>query len=437
MAQAERTGSGVDVPVAGPGQRLHRAPPAVKKLFAVTLGILTAIGGFVDIGDFVASSQAGARFGMSLAWVLVVGVLGICAYAEMAGRVATISNRPVFDLVRERLGPRVALANLVASFLVTLITLGAEMGGVALALELATSVTYLLWVPVVGFVLWVVLWRLKFEIMERIFGITGLALVVFLVALAHLHPDWRGLWQQAVRPVPADGENWSTYGYLAISLFASALTPYEVFFFSSGAVEEEWGPDELPTMRTNVLVGFPIGGLLSMGIMATAATVFHPLHVQLNSIGQAALPVALGLGKLGLAVVILGIFAATFGAAMETGLSAAYTVAQYFGWQWGKLVAPRQAARFHTLVLLSILLGVLALFTTIDPVQLTEFMLVFSAVVLPLTYLPILVVANDPEYLGEHVNGWFTNTVGTVFLIVIVIAAVAAVPLMIATGMGG
>jgi hypothetical protein len=76
----------------------------VKRLFAVALGILTAIGGFVDIGDIVANTETGARFGMSLAWVVAVGVIGICLFAEMAGRVATVSKRATFDLVRERLG---------------------------------------------------------------------------------------------------------------------------------------------------------------------------------------------------------------------------------------------------------------------------------------------------------------------------------------------
>ena len=86
---------------------------------AVALGILTAIGGFVDIGDIVANAEAGARFGISHAWVLVIGVVGICAYADMSGRVTAVSGRPVFDLVRERLGPRVALANLAGSLLVS------------------------------------------------------------------------------------------------------------------------------------------------------------------------------------------------------------------------------------------------------------------------------------------------------------------------------
>jgi Mn2+/Fe2+ NRAMP family transporter len=405
-------------------------------LLAVTLGILTSMGGFVDVGEFVASTQSGARFGMSLAWVTVLGVIGICVYAEMAGRVAAITNRATFDLIRERLGPRAALVNLAASFLVTLLTLAAEMGGVAIALQLATSVHYLLWVPVVGVVLWVMLWRVAFERLEKVFGLLGLALVVYLVALPNLHPDWHGLWQQAIDPAPRGGEGWSVYLYFAVALFASALTPYEVFFFSSGGVEEGWGPKELSTMRANVLIGFPLGGLLSLGIMSASAIVYHPLQVQLNSVGQAVLPVALGLGKLGLAAVILGLFAATFGAAMETGLSTSYAIAQYFGWQWGKRVAPRKAARFHSLLLISILSGVLILLTTINPTQLTELMLGFSAVVLPLTFLPILVVANDREYLGEHVNGRFANAMASMFLVVIVVASLAAIPLMIITRMG-
>src|SRR6478735_1811948 len=106
----------------------------MKNLLAVTLGILTAIGGFVDIGDLVANSETGARFGMRLAWVVLLGIGGICVYAEMCGRIAAVSGRPVFDLIRERLGPRAALANLVGSFLVTLMTLGAEIGGVALTI---------------------------------------------------------------------------------------------------------------------------------------------------------------------------------------------------------------------------------------------------------------------------------------------------------------
>jgi Mn2+/Fe2+ NRAMP family transporter len=374
---------------------------------------------------------------MSLAWIVVVGVVGICVYAEMAGRVAAVSGRPVFDLVRERLGPRVGLVNLAGSYLVTVLTLGAELGGVALALQLATSVNYLLFVPVVGFVAWVVLWRTKFETIERVFGLLGLTLVVFVVALFKLDTPWPELWQQAAHPGPSGSENWGTYSFQAVALFGAAMTPYEVFFFSSGGVEERWTSRDLTVNKANVFIGFPLGGLLSLALMGTAAVVFHPLGMRLDNLGQSALPVVLATGKLGLAVAILGFFAATFGAAMETGLSAGYTIAQYFGWSWGKRLKPAQATRFHTVVLVSVLIGVAALATMVDPVQLTEYTLIFSAVVLPLTYLPILVVANDRAYLGERVNGRLANTLGLLYLAVILVAAVAAIPLLVMTGMGG
>ncbi|GIJ35998.1 NRAMP family divalent metal transporter [Micromonospora sediminimaris] len=407
----------------------------MRKLLAATLGILSAVGGFVDIGDLVAAGQAGARFGMAHAWVLLLGVVAICAYAEMAGRIAAVTGRAVFDLVRERLGARMALINLVASYLVTVITLAAELGGVALALRLASGVPYLLWVPVAGIAVWVVLWRMRFPVMERVFGLAGLALVVFAVALFWLPTDWAALGRSAVTPDDS-GQGWGAYWFVAVALFASTVSPYEVFFFSSGGVEERWSADDLADARFSVLVGFPIGGFLALSLIATAAVVLRPAGLSVDSLDQVAHPVVLAFGAAGLAVAALAFFAVTFGAALETGLSAAYAAAQYFGWQWGKRVSPREAARFHTVLLVSVLLGVLLLLTTVDPVTLTEYMLIISAVALPLTYLPILVVANDRTYLGDRVNGRALNLLGAVLLLVILAASIVAVPLAIGTRMG-
>jgi Mn2+/Fe2+ NRAMP family transporter len=408
----------------------------VKKFLAITLGILTAIGGFVDIGDLVANALVGSRYGFALAWVVPIGVVGICLYAEMCGRVAAVSGRPVFDLIRERLGPRLALANLAASFLVTGLTLAAEIGGVALAMELATSVYYLLWVPLAGLLVWLVIWRVKFQHMETAFGLLGLFLIVFAVAWWKLGPDWGGVLHQVTHPVLPPGEGLPTYLYYAIALFGAAMTPYEVFFFSSGAIEEHWRRNDLPVMRANVFIGFPLGGILSLAIMGVAALVLFPLGVQVDTLAQVALPVTVAMGKVGLAIVLVGIFAATFGAALETGLSSGYTVAQFFGWQWGKLVRPLRAARFHVVMLLSLLGGVLLIMTTLDPIKVTEYSIVFSAVALPLTYLPILIVANDPEYMGDRVNGRVANALGMIYLVIVLAASVSAIPLMIATKAG-
>lgn len=408
----------------------------MKKIFAVALGILTAIGGFVDIGDLVTNATVGSRFGLSLAWVVVLGVGGIVVFAEMSGRVVAVSGRPTFDIIRERLGPRVGLANLFGSMAVTMLTFTAEIGGVALALELATSVWEPFWIPITAALVWVVLWRAKFDLVENVFGLLGLTLIVFAVALWQLGPDWGDLWHQAATAAKPAQEAWPSYWYYAVALFGAAMTPYEVFFFSSGGVEEHWDDGSIPVMRANVFIGFPLGGFLSLAIAGVAAVTLLPVGIEVETLGQVGLPVAIALGKVGLAVAIVGFFAATFGAACETGLSLGYSISQYFGWQWGKFVRPREAARFHAVLLLATILATMVLLTTVDPILVTEFSVVFSAVALPLTYLPILMVANDPEYMGEHRNGRLANAFGSVYLVVVLAASLAAIPLMIWTKVG-
>ncbi len=186
------------------------------------------------------NTVVGSRFGLALVWVVVVGVIGICLYANMAGRVAAVSGRATFEIIRERLGPRTAAANLLASFFINLMTLTAEIGGVALALQLATGVGPMMWIPVAAFAVWVVIWRVKFSIMENVAGLVGLLLIVFAVSIFALQPNWGDLAHQIGAPAIPDKESAATYWYFAIALFGAAMTPYEVFFFSSGAVEEHW-----------------------------------------------------------------------------------------------------------------------------------------------------------------------------------------------------
>jgi len=80
--------------------------------------------------------------------------------------------------------------------------------------------------------------------------------------------------------------------------------------------------------------------------------------------------------------------------------------------------------------------AVAVLVTGVDPILVTEASVVFSAVALPLTYFPILVVANDRDYMGEHVNGPVANALGMIYLVIVLVAGIAAIPLAVLTGMG-
>src|SRR5438874_13388911 len=111
----------------------------MKKLLGITLGIMTALGGFVDLGQIVFTTQAGALFGYRLLWAIVLGTVAIIVYMEMCGRVAVVAQEPVFAVVRTRLGFRLGLATLIASNLLNLRTCAAELGGIAIVLHLLTG----------------------------------------------------------------------------------------------------------------------------------------------------------------------------------------------------------------------------------------------------------------------------------------------------------
>jgi Mn2+/Fe2+ NRAMP family transporter len=323
--------------------------------------------------------------------------------------------------------------NLGASFFINFLTIAAEIGGLALVIEFATGLNYLLWVPMAAIAVWIVIWKVRFAAMEKIFGIAGLALIVIAVAVWRLHPDWGNLLHAVSHPAKPATEDWAHYCFFAIALLGAAMTPYEVFFFSSGAVEDGWTRKDLNVNRANVYLGFPLGGVLSLAIMASAALVLRPRGITAGHLSQIALPVALTVGRVGVAILLLGMFAAIFSAALETALSAGYTVSQFFGWQWGTYVRPREAARFHLVVLLSIVFAVGLALTTLDPIKITEYSIVLAAAALPLTYFPILVVANDPTYMGEATNSRPLNAVATVYLVLLVVLSLATIPLMVIT----
>jgi len=367
-------------------------------------------------------------------WVVVVGVVGIIVYSEMCGRVAAISKRPVFDLVRERVGFSAGLGTLIASEIVNLLTCAAEVGGVAIVLQLLSGLPYraLILLAVVG--LLVVSWSLPFEWIERLFGYLGLCLLVVAVAAIKTHPSWGHVAHGFVPSIP--GGDRLVYFYFVVGLLGAALTPYEVYFYSSGAVEDGWGPKDLRMNKITAVIGYGLGAFLSFALMVLAAMVFLPHGIDPQFLGTPALGVEAVLGRIGLILALVGILFAVGGAAIETSFSGAYNVAQFFGWPWGKKERPSKAPRFALSWIVIFLLALGIVMTGYDPVKITEYSVIFSVVALPLTFLPILLVANDPVYMGNYRNGRFSNVLGVAYFILILAIAVSAIPLMILTNGG-
>ena len=406
----------------------------MSKILGVALGILAAVGGFVDIGDLVFNVAAGATFGYQLLWVVVVGVVGIIVYSEMCGRVAAVSGKAVFDAIRERVGFRSALGALVASEVVNLMTLAAEVGGVAIALQLLSGLPYRYLVVLAIVALAAIIWTTSFEWLERIFGYGGLCLLVFAVAAVKLDPDWTKVGNGFIPHISQN--NTLLYAYFAVGLLGAAMTPYEVYFYSSGGIEDQWSPKDLGLNRANAIIGYGLGGLLSFALMITGGALFLGHGIEPEHLGTIALGAESPLGRIGLLLALVGILFAVGGASIDTVFAGAYNLAQFCGWEWGRYRHPRGAPRFTLAWLVLLVLALAIVLTGVDPVMLTEYAVIFSVVALPLTYIPILLVANDKTYMGRYGNGRLANILGLFYLLVIMIVALTAVPLMLLTNVG-
>jgi Mn2+/Fe2+ NRAMP family transporter len=399
---------------------------------------MTAVGGFVDISQVVFSALAGSVFGYTLIWAFAVSTVGIIVFGEMSGRVAAVAKQPVFNLMRHRLGLKLGLITLAASVFSTLITCAAEIGGLGLLLRYLTGASYMLMATISAFVLMAAIWILPFKWIERTFGLLGLLMIAFVVALTAIDPPWEKVAAGFLPQVPQglSQKELMNFAYFAVAIFSAVMFPYEAYFYSSGGIEEEWGPKDLLTNRVTAIVGMALGSLLSIAMLASAAQLFGPAGVGPQIPGSVALETAIPFGPLGLVLGLLGMLFAVAGAAVETAMANAYSIAQFFGWQWGRRKKPWEAPRF-TLAWLIVMAASLAIVLTgVDPMSLVQYAIVFSILVLPLTYLPLMLLAGDRNYMGKYVNGWLAKILGWLFFAIITAMAIVALPLFFLTSGG-
>ena len=404
----------------------------------LTLGIMTAVGGFVDISELVFAAKAGSAFGYALIWVFAFSTIGIIVFSEMSGRVAAVAKQPVFNLMRHRLGLKLGLVTLAASIISNLITCAAEIGGVALVLNYLTGWPYLLMAVAMTALLIASIWVLPFKWIERAYGLLGLFMITFVVALVAIHPPWGQLAGGFIPQIPhgLSTKELLTFGYFMVAIVSAVMFPYEVYFYSSGGIEEEWGPKDIMTNRMTAILGMGLGSLLAIAILSNSAQLFSAINVDPEIPGSAALEAAIPFGKWGLILALLGMFFAIAGAAVETCMANAYSIAQFFGWMWGRHKKPWEAPRFTITWIALFLLALGIVLTGVDVMMLVEFAVLFSILVLPLTYLPLLLLAGDRNYMREHVNGPVAKGLGWLYFAIITAAALAALPLFFLTSGG-
>jgi manganese transport protein len=318
-----------------------------------------------------------------------------------------------------------------------LITCAAELGGIAIVLHLLTGWPEKMLLAGAAAALGFIAALLRFEWIERIFGLAGVIMVVTAVSAWRLGPDWKAF-ARGIIPGFSVGESHQTlrYWFFAVGIFSAMLMEYEVHFYSSGALEEDWTEKDLPENFMVASFGSILGALLTVALLAIGALVFFPHHSFPEHLSSAVSGIAAPFGKTGYLFVLLGTLACLAGASVETMLSGGYNLCQFYNLPWGKNRKARDVPVFSLSWMGMLVVAALLALSGFDPLKLVNISVVFGMVVMPLTYYPIMRVAMDRGIMKRHVNSRTDTAVGILFLILITLAALAAIPLTFLTDSG-
>lgn len=401
----------------------------------ITLGIVTATGGFLDAATIASAGEAGANFGLGLVWAVLVATAAVILLVDMVGRFSAVSKKTYASAIREHFGFKFYLLPLTSELIADCLLLPAEIGGVAIAMSLFTGLNWHYLFPVAALLVWAMAWRAPFSLIENGPALLGLVTLSFLVGIAVLggvpHATLITLW----RPHIKTGEL-ADYLYLIAATIGSTISPYLLYFYSSGAREERWSRRSLVLNHVTAGLGMGFGALGSLALIVLGALVLGPLNMNASTLQEVGLSMAKPLGAAGALLFATVLFATCLGAALEVSLAVSYNIAQGFGWEWGEDKRPVEAARFNLALIVVLIVATIIGLLGLDPLQLALYASTIIALFLPISLSPFLVIMNDPKYLGDKINSRWSNIALLVVLVMAFVVAIVSLPLMMLSGGG-
>jgi Mn2+/Fe2+ NRAMP family transporter len=413
-------GGGLRLNIRGRSVQLRglRMPPTglLRWLAILGPGLIASSAGN-DAGGIATYSQAGARFGYDLIWVMVILTLSFAVVQEMCARLGAATGRGLLDLIRERFGIGWALFAVVVILIANAGVTVSEFVGIGAAMELMGVSKYVA-IPIGALLIWYLVIFASYSRVEKILLLMTLVFFAYPAAAFMAHPNWgevaKGAFIPKLRSDPA-------YLLLMVGLMGTTITPYIQIFQQSSLVEKgvarrHYGPE-----RIDAYVGAIFSNLMSISmIIATAATLYVVGKKDIESAADAARALEPVVGNAATLLFGIGLLGATLLAGAVLPLATAYAVSEAFGVPKGVNLDFRRGKVFFSLFTALIVIGAgLALIPNVPVMKLLVSVQVLNGVLLPIILVFILLLINDKRLTGDLKNSRRNNVLafGTLILI--------------------
>lgn len=404
---------------------MRRNPTGLLRWLAILGPGLIATSAGNDAGGIATYSQAGAKFGYQLIWVMVILTVSFGVVQEMCARLGAATGRGLLDLIRERFGIAWALFAVAVILIANGGVTVSEFVGIGAAMELL-GVSKFVAVPLGAALIWYLVIFGSYAKVEKILLLMTLVFFAYPVAAFMAKPNWgevaRGAFIPTFNSDPA-------YLFLVVGLLGTTVTPYIQIFQQSSLVEKgvarrHYGPE-----RIDAYFGAVFSNLMSVSmIIATAATLYVVGQREIGSAADAARALEPVVGSAARVLFGIGLLGATLLAGAVLPLATAYAVSEAFGMPKGVNLDFRRGRVFFSLFTALIVLGVvLALIPGIPVMKLLVGVQVLNGLLLPIILVFILLLINDKNLTRELKNTRINNALGIGTLILITTAVLVMI----------
>src|SRR4051812_46281109 len=365
-----------------------------------------------DAGGIFTYSQAGAQFGYSLLWTMIPITISLIVVQEMAARMGAVTGKGLSDLIREEFGFRVTFFVMVTLVVTNFGNVVAEFAGVASSLELFGWSKYIV-VPVAAAIVWALVVRGTYDSNEKIFLAASAFYVCYIIAGVLARPDWKAAaFATVTRPQAAGIRNYG-YLYMVIALVGTTIAPWMQFYLQASVVEKGITERQYRASRWDVILGCVFTDVVAWFIIvACAATLYASGRHNIDSAADAAQALRPLAGDYAYLLFAAGLFNASLFAASILPISTAYAVCEGLGFESGLDKRFDEAPVFYWLYTALIVLGAGVLLLPRFPLfRVMVLSQVVNGILLPFVLVFMLLLINDREVMGEHVNRRWYNVV--------------------------
>ncbi len=420
----------------------HRNP--IKRALAI-LGPGLIAGASDDDPTAIATfSDAGAAFGYSTLWTVLVTFPMMATVQFICAKVALVSGTGLGESLRRHYPDRLVYAALTALVIANTINAGADIGAIAAAVTLLVPIPiYVMIVPVTFLILAMLVWG-SYNTISSVFRWLALLLLTYIVAGFLAKPDPAEVLKGTFIPaITLD----TRYLLILVAILGTNISPYLFFWHASEEIEEHGGPRarrlwrrrgeteaELRYTAVDTNVGMFFSNLVVYFINLSAAATLHAAGVtRVQSAVDAAAALRPLTGDLATVLFTLGMVGSGFLAVPVLAASSAYALSEAFGWRRGLGQGPRLATRFYGVMVASMVAGMMINFVGINPVDALVWSAALNGLLAPLILVMIMMIAGNRRVMHGYTNSRLTTIVGWTTTAAMLVAAIA---LLITWGSG-